>query len=376
MVSDGFLTQSNDFTSTLVENTGIILPAVDASSDLTALVFKNTLSGVDGQLVGIEGVVLLFSSSGTLDGSVGAANAGASVAINFDEAIEVTDEVREALGGVDNYDLSTLIVLDPSKVVTFDGQQMTVFEYLLGHADSFDGFDLYSSEAEMGSFYVDSILPPPVFEQKTYTFVLEENQTAEASPIYLGVVAANTLQNDQVSYSFQGGVLSERGFVIDNVTGEIVYAGAGVDYENFSSLFVVEASIGGAVGLAEVKINVTDVNELNVESELVNQEFFAGDSAIFLLPVGSFVDPEKDNLTYTVTLDDVAPPSWFSYVDGRFSITDQSVEGVYKVTVVVSDGFLTQSNDFTLTLVENTGIILPAVDASSDLTAHQHQLVF
>ena len=70
-----------------------------------------------------------------------------------------------------------------------------------------------------------------------------------------------------------------------------------------------------------------------------------------------------------MTLDDVAPPSWFSYVDGRFSITDQSVEGVYKVTVVVSDGFLTQSNDFTLTLVENTGIILPAVDASSDLTA-------
>ena len=29
------------------------------------------------------------------------------------------------------------------------------------------------------------------------------------------------------------------------MTGEIVYAGAGVDYENFSSLFVVEASIGG-----------------------------------------------------------------------------------------------------------------------------------
>ena len=67
----------------------------------------------------------------------------------------------------------------------------------------------------------------------------------------------------------------------------------------------------GLVGIAEVKINVTDVNELNVESELVNQQFFAGDSAIFLLPVGSFVDPEKDNLTYTVTLDDVAPPSWF-----------------------------------------------------------------
>ena len=119
---------------------------------------------------------------------MGAANAGASVAITLDEAMEVTDEVREALGGVDNYDLSTWIVLDPSKVVTFDGQQMTVFEYLLGHADSFDGFDLYSSEAEMGSFYVDSILPPPVFELKTYTFVLVENQTAEASPIYLGLL--------------------------------------------------------------------------------------------------------------------------------------------------------------------------------------------
>ena len=33
---------------------------------------------------------------------MGAANAGASVAINPDEAIEVTDEVREALGGVDD----------------------------------------------------------------------------------------------------------------------------------------------------------------------------------------------------------------------------------------------------------------------------------
>lgn len=70
------------------------------------------------------------------------------------------------------------------------------------------------------------------------------------------------------------------------------------------------------------------------------------------LPEGTFVDPEGDALTLTATLDDgSALPAWLSFANGHLTGTPPSdAAGTYEIKVTATDGELSTSSSFSLSI--------------------------
>ena len=112
-----------------------------------------------------------------------------------------------------------------------------------------------------------------------------------------------------------------------------------------------------------------DINDSVVVSNAISDQSNDEDSAFsFTVPSNTFTDEDGDTLTYTATLEDgTALPTWLTFdaATQTFSGTPLNDNvGTISVTVTASDGSLTASDTFTLTVV-NTNDDPTAVSLSA-----------
>lgn len=88
------------------------------------------------------------------------------------------------------------------------------------------------------------------------------------------------------------------------------------------------------------------------------------------LPEGTFVDPEGDALTLTATLGDgSALPAWLSFANGHLTGTPPSdAAGTYEIKVTATDGELSTSSSFSLSIANYQLITGTTGDDYFDLT--------
>ncbi len=164
---------------------------------------------------------------------------------------------------------------------------------------------------------VENVNRAPVIEPLDDITVMETN-TVIVSP------EVSDPDGDEVAVSFSS-PLDENG------RWETVDGDAGV-YE-----VVVTATDGSAMSTDVLTITVTNINTAPVLKKIGDLTFEEGD--LIVLPVNAY-DPEGDNLTV----------SYEGFMGGKEYQTTYDDAGVYEETVTVSDGVLSTSETFTITI--------------------------
>ena len=128
--------------------------------------------------------------------------------------------------------------------------------------------------------------------------------------------------------------------------------------------------LGGAQTDTDTRtINVTPVNDFpHLDNSIADQSFNEDTAWNWTVPAGTFSDIDGDTLTYTAELSDGNPlPAWLHF-DGptqTFSGTPpQDFNGSYIVRVIASDGSLTASDTFDLTVLAVNDAPVNALPAS------------
>ncbi|CAN1535509.1 Putative Ig domain containing protein [Sphingomonadaceae bacterium] len=126
------------------------------------------------------------------------------------------------------------------------------------------------------------------------------------------------------------------------------------DFNGTLSL-TVTASDGALTASDEFVLTVNAVNDAPVVSAAIADQSVNEDTAwSYQVPAGTFSDVDGDTLTYTATLANGDPlPAWLSFVAATrtFSGTPpQDFNGTLSLTVTASDGALTASDEFVLTV--------------------------
>ena len=173
----------------------------------------------------------------------------------------------------------------------------------------------------------------------SYSFDVDENTSG-----VIFTVNATDPEGVAVSYSLVSS--PPDGFSIDSATGDVFYTGVGLDYETQDEYsLTVRASADGHNTDQVVTVNILDVNDAPTLSTIVPvQEILTAATATsFTIPSSMFSDEDGDTLYYassfTVTDDNNTDTSWltFNASSGEFSVSDQSVKGVYNITVTATD---------------------------------------
>jgi len=124
------------------------------------------------------------------------------------------------------------------------------------------------------------------------------------------------------------------------------------DFNGFVDLEVV-ASDGLLSASSTFRLTIDAVNDGPVLALAIEDAAVAEDNAIdLLLPAGTFADVDGDALTLTAKLaNGDALPSWLTFADGRFTGTPPvNYNGILDIEVTASDGALTVSDTFSLTV--------------------------
>ncbi|MDR6821138.1 T1SS-143 domain-containing protein, partial [Neorhizobium sp. 2083] len=137
------------------------------------------------------------------------------------------------------------------------------------------------------------------------------------------------------------------------------------------------ADAHGLTSSASLTINITGTNDAPVLNGTIADQVIAEDNALsFTVPGGTFSDVDSASLTYTATLADgtTALPGWlhFDAATMTFSGTpDLNWNGAIDVKVTASDGSLSVSDTFTLTVtpVNDAPIVTNDVYVTDEDTA-------
>ena len=194
-----------------------------------------------------------------------------------------------------------------------------------------------------GVLVVDTVNEAPVFDANvSYSFDVNENTSGA-----LLIVNAVDPEGTTVYYRLVSSPPS--GFSIDSSTGEVSYTGtAGLDYERrdtYTLTVQARAITGGRITNQVVTVNILDVNDAPVVSTIVYAQEIAtaATAASFTVSSSMFSDEDGDTLYYassfTVTDDNNTDTSWltFNASSEEFSVSDQSVAGIYDITVTAMD---------------------------------------
>ena len=146
--------------------------------------------------------------------------------------------------------------------------------------------------------------------------------------------------------------------------------GVSANFETKSSYSVTVTSTdsGGLTVTESFTVTINDINDSPVAIAITNQSNDEDSAFSFTVPSNTFSDEDGDTLTYSATLEDgTALPSWLTFdaATQTFSGTPLNDNvGTISVTVTASDGSLTASDTFTLTVV-NTNDDPTAVSLSA-----------
>ena len=169
-----------------------------------------------------------------------------------------------------------------------------------------------------------------------------------------GTLSATDVDNASLAYA----VVTQpaNGSVVLGTNGAYTYTPAA--NFNGSDSFTFKANDGSAdSNTATVTITVAAVNDAPVvATPLADRSVTLGSSLNFSFGASAFTDVETANLTYTATrADGSALPAWLSFNAGTrtFSGTPASGDlGTVSVKVTASDGSLSASDDFDVTVAE------------------------
>ena len=177
---------------------------------------------------------------------------------------------------------------------------------------------------------------PPAFVSSEYAFELREEIDGSRRPVDLGAVAAEDMDDDELTYELASGDRSR--FAVGERDGVVRYVGLGEDFEsepNRYDLSVRASDPHGATARARVMVTVTNVNEL---PEAEDDEADADeDQAVTVDVLANDTDPDGDRLR----VDSVSVPA-----HGTATVTDGGVlytpaanyHGPDRFTYVVVDG--------------------------------------
>ena len=115
----------------------------------------------------------------------------------------------------------------------------------------------------------------------------------------------------------------------------------------------VTASDGTANVSDSFNLEITAVNDAPVIlTPLADTSTIRGATIDIAIPSGSFGDPDGDALTYTARMaDGSALPTWLSFAGGHLTGTvGAGALGAYDIRITASDGSLSASDNFTLTV--------------------------
>ncbi|WP_027573990.1 tandem-95 repeat protein [Bradyrhizobium sp. WSM1743] len=128
----------------------------------------------------------------------------------------------------------------------------------------------------------------------------------------------------------------------------------------------------GALSASDIfALTITPVNDAPVVSVPLSDVISAEDAAVsYTIPAGRFTDVDGNTLTYTATLADGSPlPSWLTLTGTRFAGTPPlNFNGAIDILVTASDGLLTASDVFTLTITPVNDKPVAANDGPFSLT--------
>ena len=149
---------------------------------------------------------------------------------------------------------------------------------------------------------------PPAFDAPSYAFELSENEDGRDRPVALGRLVATDPDGDEVAYALVAG--DGRRFAVGTRDGAVAYTGAGEDYEaepNRYALTIQARDPHGAEAMAEVTIEVTNMNEGPSVSAVISGQSLAEGGAAARLDLGPyFVDPDGDPLNYAAVSSDTS----------------------------------------------------------------------
>ncbi len=263
----------------------------------------------------------------------------------------------------------TIIDFDETgDVIAFDGVTgLTSFEDVLAKASD-DGSDTTITLDAANSVLLENVL---VSDLGTSNFRIDGNFSPEVSgsvildPIEedttLIVTLAQLLAN---ASDMDGDVLLVSSITVDPSVGTIEERVAGEEWrftpaadfngDDVEITFTVSDGTDEVFGTAVV--DITPVNDAPVLAVPLIDRSFAEDSAVisFILPDNAFVDVDGDALTLTAELSDgSALPSWLGFDPSTgifFGWPEADFNGELQITVTASDGTLSDTDTFTLTI--------------------------
>ncbi len=140
-------------------------------------------------------------------------------------------------------------------------------------------------------------------------------------------------------------------------SSSLILSGTPLEADTPASLTIrITASDGTKSTSATFTLTVEEVNDPPAAPSIPAQTAIEGQSFSYQVP--SFVDPEGDSVTYTATLDDGgALPAWLTFDSESHTLSgtpgDADTPATLSITVTASDGTLSNSATFTISVPES-----------------------
>ena len=219
---------------------------------------------------------------------------------------------------------------------------------------------------------------PPVFNQDSYTFYLDENVNGNVNPVRLGKVSATDPDNDNLTYAITYGETDK--FTINSSSGEIEYIGSGEDYETrWKYALGVQVSDSVHNVNKQVAINVNDLDENGNDSAPV----FSQDSYTFTLNENQAGSPNPFSIgTVTATDFDTGDTITYSITQSdtnKFNINSATGQITY---IGSGEDYETGTTQYTLTVKasdgtnEDTATVTININNLNDLEFEQNTYTF
>ena len=281
----------------------------------------------------------IIDECGVCQGDGSACNSPIAATLNYNMSEDETLEI--ILEGTDpnNQDISFIIITQPENGLV----DVNSFNVIYTPISNFFGQDSFTYQVFNGEYYSDPAFVyidiEPVNDipiVNSFNLNLEEDTSLDIQ------LSGSDIDSDSIEFQ----IISNPINGVANLLGDnIVYTPIN-NYYGSDSIQILGYDGTDYSDLATISINITPINDYPVISIIDNAEITEGTTFNFPL---SATDIDSEDLFYSVSVDNNAS----AYVlEGELNISPFSgYNGDIAVTVYVSDGYLTDSVEFTLTVI-------------------------